>query len=83
MVKKHVECGETLTEEQFINNDSVYIKENETLFCLKGLYASSLIKDQWVTTISNLQFPNSTPVLNLHTASARLGRQVHGHIHLQ
>ena len=44
VVKKHLERGETLIEEQFIDTDSVYIKEIEKLFCLKGLCASSLKK---------------------------------------
>ena len=51
VVKKHFELGETLIEEQFIDTDSVYIKENEKLFCVRGQCAFSLKKkDQWVTT---------------------------------
>ena len=59
VVKKHFESGETLIEEQFIDTDSVYIKENEKLFCVKGLCASSLKKkDQWVTIAIFKQYAN-------------------------
>ena len=49
-VKKHFERGEQLLEEAYVDISSIYVKENEILFYIKGVCAASLKKlDRWVT----------------------------------
>ena len=49
-VKKHFERGCQLLEESFISTDSVYVKEDDTMFCIKSVCAASLKKqNRWVT----------------------------------
>ena len=49
-MKKNFERGEQLLEESFIDVGSVVIKENDSLFCIKGVCAASLKSiDRWVT----------------------------------
>ena len=51
MVKKHFERGSQLLEESFISVDSVYVKEVDSLYCIKGVCTASLKKkDRWVAT---------------------------------
>ena len=50
LVKKNFERGSQLLEESFISVDSVYVKEVDSLYCIKGVCAASLKKkDRWVT----------------------------------
>ena len=50
IVKKHFERGSQLLEESFISVESIYAKDTENLYCLKGICAASLKKkDRWVT----------------------------------
>ena len=50
LVKKHFERGSQLLEESFITVDSVYVKEADSLYCVKGVCGASLKKkDRWVT----------------------------------
>ena len=50
LVEKHFERGEQLLEEAYVDISSIYVKDNENLFCIKGVCAASLKKlDRWVT----------------------------------
>ena len=45
---KHFRRGEQLLEENFIDIASIYSKQSDTLFCLKGVCAASLKKqNRW------------------------------------
>ena len=49
IVKKHFNRGEQLLEEKYIDIGSIHAKQNENVFCIKGVCASSLKKqNRWV-----------------------------------
>ena len=43
---KHFLWGEQLLEENFIDIASIYSKQSDTLFCVKGVCAASLNKTE-------------------------------------
>ena len=50
LVKKNFERGSKLLEEQFVDLDSIYVKNTDSLFFIKGVCAASLKKkDRWIT----------------------------------
>ncbi|XP_057291246.1 uncharacterized protein LOC130613905 [Hydractinia symbiolongicarpus] len=63
-IKKHFIRGEQFLEEKFLDTDTIYVKEDETIFCLKGVAAASLKKaNRWVflaieKKTSNIEFAN-------------------------
>ena len=49
-VKKHFERGEQLVEEDYISPYTVYVKNTEHLYCIKGLSTASLkVENRWIT----------------------------------
>ena len=56
-VKKHFHRGEQLLEESFLDVGSVVVKENLSLFCIKGVCAASMKNmNRWVT-VAISKFP--------------------------
>ena len=43
-VKKHFHRGEQLLEEIYLDINSIYTKQDDTVFCIKGVCAASLKK---------------------------------------
>ena len=49
IVKKHFSQGAQLLEEQYVDLNSIFSKQNDSVFCVKGVVAASLKKQtRWV-----------------------------------
>ena len=49
IVKKHFSRGAQLLEEQYVDLNSIFSKQNDSVFCVKGVVAASLKKQiRWV-----------------------------------
>lgn len=56
LVKKHFERGEQLLEKQYLDINSIHVKQSDNVFCIKGVCAASLKKvDRWVTVALNIE----------------------------
>lgn len=52
VVKKHFKRGEQFIEEKYIDLNSVYTKQSDDYFCIKGLCGASLkAKDRWIFAV--------------------------------
>ena len=56
-VKNHFQRGEQLLEESLIDVGSVVVKENDSLFCIKGVCAASMKNMNRLVTMAIRKFP--------------------------
>ncbi|XP_057294057.1 uncharacterized protein LOC130622600 [Hydractinia symbiolongicarpus] len=53
-IKKHFARGEQFVEEKYIDTSTIYVKQDNNIFCIKGIAAASLKKmNRWVFIVLN------------------------------